>query len=57
MKGSTSARKTDDGLAVTCRCGETFTLPAKGGEQACTCGTVHRYDSTSLRSTPGEAKR
>lgn len=57
MKGSTSARKTDDGLAVTCRCGEAFTLPAEGGEQTCACGARFSYDGATLRSSPAEAKR
>lgn len=57
MRGSTSAKNTDDGLVVTCRCGATFTLPSKGGEQACGCGWTHRYDGERLRSAPAEAKR
>lgn len=52
MKGSTSARKTDDGLEVRCACGETLTLPKDGGERRCRCGQTHRYDGKQLLSTP-----
>lgn len=52
MNGSTSARKTDEGLAVRCACGETFTLPKDRGEQRCACSRVHRYDGKQLVTTP-----
>lgn len=57
MNSSTSAKKTADGLAVTCACGEAFTLPATGGEHRCGCGVAHRYDGRQLVSTPTESKR
>lgn len=57
VKGSTvSAKRTEDGLSVTCGCGTTLGLPLEGGEDTCPCGMVHRYDGKMLVSTPKDAR-